>query len=73
MKDEEIEKVYNNFAKFYLEFVSKCKLTFDMKDFDKIFIDIIKKDKDYDLKQVRRVIKKKYYEVPTVPLIKDKK
>jgi len=58
MKDEEVEKVYNNFAKFFLEFVSKCKLTFDLNYFDKIFIDIIKKDPHYDLKQIERIINK---------------
>lgn len=59
MKDEELEKVYSSFTKFYLTCLIKLKRTFDSKECDETFHWLMSKNDYYDKDQVDRIINKK--------------
>lgn len=56
MTDEDVEKVYGDYARFYLTFLSKTKIVFSGKVMDDIFHSIMSKNGDYNEAQVDRVI-----------------
>ena len=55
-KDKDIEEMYGNFAKFYLAFFVKLKLTIDLKVMDGIFHTFMSEEEGYDYDQVELMI-----------------
>ena len=59
MKDKALYDLYANFAKFYITFISRTKITLDFEKMDKDFHYIMSATDDYDKEQVDRIMDKK--------------
>jgi len=58
MKDKSLEKLYDDYAKFYLSFLCKTGITFDSKEMEGLFHYVMFGTEDYDKEQVNRIINK---------------